>query len=51
MDVSEHEIVYTIRNEEDVNLQDIIDITGAGSGCGSCIGELEEILERELKKK
>jgi bacterioferritin-associated ferredoxin len=50
MDVSEHEIVYTIKNNEDVTLQDIMDITGAGTGCGSCIGEIEEILNRELKK-
>lgn len=51
MDVSEHEIVFTIKNNEDVNLQDIMDITGAGTGCGSCIGDIEEILDRELKKK
>ncbi len=50
MDVSEHEIVFTIKNNEDVNLQDIMDITGAGTGCGSCVGDIEEILERELKK-
>jgi len=50
MDVSEHEIVFTIKNNEDVNLQDIMDITGAGTGCGSCIGDIEEILDRELKK-
>jgi len=51
MDVSEHEIVFTIKNNEDVNLQDIMDITGAGTGCGSCVGDIEEILERELKNK
>ena len=50
MDVSEHEIVYTIKHNEDINLQDIIDITGAGTGCGSCVGEIEIILERELNR-
>ncbi len=38
MDVTEHEIVYTIKNNEEVTLQDIMDTTGAGTGCGSCIG-------------
>lgn len=47
MDVSEHEIVYTIKNNEEVNLQDIMDITGAGTGCSSCIGDIEDILKRE----
>ncbi len=50
MDVTEHEIVYTIKNNEEVNLQDIMDITGAGTGCGSCIGEIEDILKREQEK-
>jgi len=50
MDVSEHEIVYTIKNNKNVNLQDIMTITGAGRGCGSCIPELEEILKREKEK-
>lgn len=51
MDVSEHEIVYSIKRQDAIMVQDIIDITSAGSGCGSCIPELEEILNRELGKK
>ena len=47
LDVSEHEIVDAIKNKEATTIQDIMDITGAGTGCGSCIGDLEEILERE----
>jgi len=50
MDVSEHEIVDAIKNKEAVTVQDIMDITGAGTGCGSCIDDLDDILKRELKK-
>jgi len=50
MQVTEHEIVDAIKNKEATNVQDIMDITGAGTGCGSCIDDLEEILKRELKK-
>ncbi len=50
MDVSEHEIVDAIKNKEAVTVQDIMDITGAGTGCGSCIDDLDEILKRELNK-
>ncbi len=49
MDISEHEIVNAIKNKDARNIQDIMDITSAGSGCGSCIPDLEEILDRELK--
>lgn len=48
MDISEHEIVDAIKNKGAQTVQDIIDITDAGTGCGSCIPELEEILKREL---
>jgi len=50
MDVSEHEIVDAIKNKEAVTVQDIMDITGAGTGCGSCIDDLDDILKRELNK-
>jgi len=50
MDVSEHEIVDAIKNKEAVTVQDIMDITGAGTGCGSCVDDLDEILKRELNK-
>jgi NAD(P)H-nitrite reductase large subunit len=47
MDVSEHEIVYCVKHQDAVMVQDIIEVTGAGTGCGSCHGDLEEILVRE----
>ena len=47
MDVSEHEIVDAIKNKNATTVQDIMDITGAGTGCGSCIDDLEDILKRE----
>lgn len=50
MSVSEHEIVYSIRKQDAVTLQDIEDITGAMSGCGSCTEEVEDILQREMEK-
>ena len=50
MDVSEHEIVDSIKNKKATNVQDVMDITGAGTGCGSCIDDIEEILKRELNK-
>jgi len=50
MSVSEHEIVYSIQKQDAVTLQDIEDITGAMSGCGSCTEEVEDILQRELEK-
>lgn len=48
MSVSEHEIVYAIHKQGALMLQDIEDITGAMSGCGSCTEEVEDILQREL---
>jgi len=51
MDVSEHEIVDAIKNKEAIDVQDIMDTTGAGTGCGSCVDDIQEILDRELKKK
>jgi len=50
MDVSEHEIVDAIKNKEAIDVQDIMDTTGAGTGCGSCVDDIQEILDRELKK-
>ncbi len=47
MNVSEHEIVHAIKHQGAVMLQDIEDITGAMSGCGSCTEEVEKILQRE----
>jgi len=49
MNVSEHEIVDAIKNKEATTVQDIMDITGAGTGCGSCIDDLEDLIKRETK--
>ena len=50
MQVSEHEIVDAIKNKGAVNVQDIMDTTSAGTACGSCIDDIEEIIERERQK-
>lgn len=50
MSVSEHEIRYAIQKQDAVTLQDIEDITGAMSGCGSCTEEVEDILQEEMEK-
>jgi len=50
MDISEHEIVHAIHKQNAVTLQDIEDITGAMTGCGSCTEDIEDILQRELEK-
>ncbi len=50
LDISEHEIVHAIQKQDAVTLQDIEDITGAMTGCGSCTEDVEEILQRELEK-
>lgn len=50
MEVSEHEIVYCIKRQDAMIVQDIMDITSAGTSCGSCIPQLEEILKRDLNK-
>jgi bacterioferritin-associated ferredoxin len=50
LNVSEDEIVQAIHHQGAVSLQKIQDITGAMSGCGSCINDVKEILKRELNK-
>ncbi|OYT10741.1 MAG: (2Fe-2S)-binding protein [Bacteroidetes bacterium 4572_112] len=47
--VTEHEIVDAVKNKGAVNVQDIMDITSAGTACGSCIDDIEEIVKRERK--
>jgi NAD(P)H-nitrite reductase large subunit len=49
MDISEHKIVDAIKNKGAKTVRDIMDITDAGTGCGSCIPDIEEILKRETK--
>ena len=51
LDVTEHEIMDAINSKGARTVEDIREITGAGTSCGSCIPELEEILDREQSKK
>lgn len=50
LSVSEHEILDAIKNKGARTVADVQDITGAGTSCGSCIPEIEEILDKELGK-
>ncbi len=47
MQVTEHEIVDAVKNKDAYNVQDVMDITSAGTACGSCIDEIDEIIKRE----
>ncbi|MCK5847342.1 MAG: (2Fe-2S)-binding protein [Bacteroidales bacterium] len=47
MQVSKHEIVDSIKNKGAINVQDVMDITSAGTACGSCIDKIEEIVKSE----
>ncbi len=47
MQVTEHEIVDSVKNKDAINVQDVMDITSAGTACGSCIDQIEEIIKRE----
>ena len=44
-DVYKSEIVKAIKAEQLTNLQEVMDITQAGTGCGSCQDEIQEILD------
>ncbi len=50
LDISEHEIVFCVKHQDGKTVKDITKRTGAGSSCGSCLAELEEILVRETDK-
>jgi bacterioferritin-associated ferredoxin len=38
-------------NQGNRDFQSLSDTLGVGTGCSSCVSEVEEILERECKKK
>lgn len=49
-DVYKSEIVKAIKGNELTNLQEVMDVTDAGTGCGSCHESIQEILD-ELNGK
>jgi len=44
-DVYKSEIVKAIKGNELTNLQEVMDVTDAGTGCGSCHEAIQEILD------
>ncbi len=44
-DVYKSDIVKAIKEEELTNLQEVMDATDAGNGCGGCQDEIQEILD------
>lgn len=45
MQVTRGEIIDAIKNKGLKTVQEIQDETGAGTGCGACVEEIEEILK------
>lgn len=48
LNISEADIVDAI-NKGAKTLDDVQDATGAGSACGSCLSDIEELLEKHSK--
>ncbi len=48
-DVYKSEIYKAIKGNELTNLQEVMDITSAGTGCGSCHESIQEILDEVLE--
>ena len=44
-DVYKSEIVKAIKGNDLTNLQEVMDVTDAGTGCGSCQDSIQEILD------
>ncbi len=44
-DVSKEEIVEAIKKEEITMVQEVIDETGAGGGCGGCHQDIQDIID------
>ena len=44
-DVYKSDIVKAIKTKELTNLQEVMDDTDAGNGCGSCHDAIQEILD------
>lgn len=48
LDITEADIVKAINNGAKT-VKEIEDATGAGSACGCCIADIEEIIEKHVK--
>ena len=48
-DVYRSEIVKAIETKELTNLQEVMDVTDAGTGCGGCHEAIQEILDEVNK--
>lgn len=45
LDVYKTQIVKAIKTEELTSLQEVMDATNAGTGCGSCHDSIQEVLD------
>lgn len=45
MDVDRETIVSAIKEQKLTTVEEVQDATGAGTGCGSCIPDLEALLD------
>ncbi|MDD3739742.1 MAG: (2Fe-2S)-binding protein [Bacteroidales bacterium] len=50
MGITEQEIIDAIKNHGCDTVEKVSDKTEAGTGCGGCVDEIEEIIKRELSK-
>lgn len=48
--VSREEIVKAIREKGLKTVEEVGEATGAGTGCGGCQDDIQEILDQELAK-
>lgn len=48
LNISEADIVKAV-NEGAKTLEEVQDATGAGTACGSCLGDIEEIIAKHAK--
>ena len=48
LNISEADIVKAV-NEGAKTLEEVQDVTGAGTACGSCLGQIEEIIAKNAK--
>lgn len=45
LNISEADIVKAVKDGA-TTLEAVQDVTGAGTACGACLGEIEEIIEK-----
>ncbi|TCO09362.1 (2Fe-2S)-binding protein [Natronoflexus pectinivorans] len=51
MQLTKGDIVRVIREKELTSFSEIQDETDAGTICGTCVADIEEILEEELERR